>query len=162
MSRSQNKRSLCCISRQTLGNNKFVARLHIRYVLTNVTISKTGPTGEARVGVGVVRAAAGIVLPVTATSHNPNPQLKCKRPKDSTHGSCLTPPRGHDCCLCSFRNNPTFHHNVPHFNSHRIDARVCTYSHLRSTIKFCNCRINWPLGTWQPCAQACQNMPQDT
>ena len=81
MSRSQKKRSLCCISRQTLGNNKFVARLRIRYVLTNVKISKTGPTGEARVGVGVVRTAAGIVLPVTATSHNPNPQLKCKRQK---------------------------------------------------------------------------------
>ena len=114
MSRSQNKRSLCCISRQTLGNNKFVARLRIRYVLTNVTISKTGPTGEARVGVGGVRTAAGIVLPVTATSHNPNPQLKCKRPKDSTHGSCLTPPPWSDCCLCSSRPKKPHARHLPH------------------------------------------------
>ena len=156
MSRSQNKRSLCCISRQTLGNNKFVARLRIRYVRTykcNDFQNRTYRGGTCR-GWGRAHRCRDCA---SCNSHQsqPKPTIEVQTPKDSTHGSCLTLAGGSTAVCAHSVKNPTFHHNVPHFNSHRIDARVCTYSHLRSTTKFCNCRINWPLGTWQPCAQAC-------
>ena len=78
------RRGVCVAShdpQQTLGTHKFGACMRVRYVLTNVMISKTGPTGEARVGVRVVRTAAGIVLPVTATSHKPNHNWSANDPK---------------------------------------------------------------------------------
>ena len=115
MSRSQNKRSLCCISRQTLGNNKFVARLRIRYVRTykcNDFQNRTYRGGTCR-GWGCAHRCRDCA---SCDSHQsqPKPTIEVQTPQRQHARQLPHPPPWSDCCLCSSRPKKPHARHLPH------------------------------------------------